>query len=112
MTDSHFSDPGAWIAAVDRALERLSARHILAAKGIEPATFLAIVRAEASGAGANGITILSHEQLAQLTGVSRPSVLRARLALIELGLEYLAADSGASGKVHRILHMAESITER
>ena len=104
MGDRRFTDPDEWIAAVDRTLERPSARQILAVKGIEPATFLAVVRAEASGAGADGISILSHEQLAELTGASRSSVLRARLALIELGLEYLAADSRASGKVYRVLH--------
>ena len=50
--------------------------------------------------------MLSHEELAELIGVSRSTVLRARLVLIELGLQYLAADSGTSGKVYRVLHHA------
>lgn len=104
MTDAHFTACDAWIAAADRTVARPLAREILDAKGIDTATFLAVVRCEASRAGADGISTLSHDQLAELTGVSRSCVLRARLALIELGLEYLGVDSRGSGTVYRILH--------
>lgn len=104
MRESRFTDPDAWIAAVERAVTCPSARQIIDAEGIDPAILLAVVRSEAARAGAEGTSVLSHEELAELSGVSRSSVLRVRLVLIELGLASLAADSGTLGKVNRVLH--------
>jgi DNA-binding transcriptional ArsR family regulator len=103
MEDFRFDGCDAWIAAVDRALSRPDARRLLAASALDGGTVLAVARAEVSAASGAGVSTLSHGQLAQLTGLSRSTVLRARLALIELGLEDLASAPGAQGQVHREL---------
>jgi len=103
MREPSAVDPGAWIAAVGHLLAGSAAQPVLAATGIDRVTLLAVARAEASGAGADGVTRLSHAQLAEAVGVPRAAVLRARLALIELGLEHLAAAPGAPGTVDRVL---------
>lgn len=104
MIEPRFTGPGAWAAAVDRVLARPGVRRDLVAKGIDPETLLAVAEVEASRADPDGISTLSHEGLAELTGVSRTSVRRLRLALVELGMETLAAAPGATGEVYRVLH--------
>lgn len=96
-------DADPWFAAVGDIVSRPAAQAILAATGIDPDTLLVVARAEATRAEGDGIIRLSHEQLAESTGVPRTSVLRARLALIELGLEQLEAAPGAPGTVNRVL---------
>ncbi|CAM5392318.1 hypothetical protein GCM10023068_11070 [Leifsonia shinshuensis] len=103
VEDSRFCGRGEWIAAVERALSRHDAQQIFAAKAIDPETVLAVARCEVSMASTAGVSMVSHAQLEQLTGFPRYVVLRARLALIELGLEDLAAAPGAPGNVHREL---------
>lgn len=100
---SRFESPDAWIAAVERALARGDSRPVLDCTGIEREQVLAVARAEASGASESGVSALSHERLAELTGLPRPIVLRARVVLIELGLEDLTAASGPRGNLHRQL---------
>ncbi|MFJ3490581.1 hypothetical protein [Leifsonia aquatica] len=101
--ESHFVDADSWVAAVDHVVGHPAARPILDETGMEPGTLLAVARVEAVRADAGGIALLSHEQLAECTGLPRATVLRARLALIELGLEHLATAPGAPGTVRRLL---------
>ena len=103
MADSLFRSRDAWIAAVDRALMCADARQVLALKDIDPEVVLSVACAEASWATDGGVSTLSHARLAELTGHPRSAVLRARLALVELGLEDLAAVTGAPGTCHREL---------
>jgi hypothetical protein len=103
MQDTRFDGPDEWIAAVDRALSRADAADLLADKAIERGTVLAVARVEASEASEDGISLLSHARLAQLTGLPRSAVLRVRLALIELGLEDLASTPGAGWSLRREL---------
>ena len=71
--------------------------------GLEPQALLAVALVESSRAGANGVSTLSHDQIAEIAGVTRSSVCRARLVLVEWSLESLVAVSGAPGSVHRVL---------
>ncbi len=103
MAGSRYLGRGAWITAVDRALTRADTRQVLALKDIDPEVVLAVACAEASRATDGGVSTLSHSQLAELTGHPRSAVLRARLALVELGLEDLAAVPGVPGNCHREL---------
>ena len=103
MDDARYEGPDEWMAAVHRALARADAHPILAAKGIDRETVLAVARREVSEASDRGISILTHARLARLTGMPRSTVLRARLALTELGLEGLASAPAAHGQVHRVL---------
>jgi hypothetical protein len=98
-----FGGADEWFAAVERALSRTDAGPILAAMATDRGTVLATARTEAAEATAGGVSTLSHARIAELSGVPRSAVLRARLALIELGLADVVAAPGASGEVHRQL---------
>jgi hypothetical protein len=104
MVESSFS-PEAWVDAVHRACAGPGAARDLNANGLDLETVLNVAAVESSQAEANGITSLSHDQLAELAGVSRFSACRARLVLIDLGLQSLEARSGAAAGVHRVLHL-------
>ncbi|MCU1421856.1 MAG: hypothetical protein JWN36_1507 [Microbacteriaceae bacterium] len=91
------------MVAVMRALLRPDAPRSLEAMGLDPEVLLAVVRVEASRCEANGLSMLTHERLAELAGVSRSAVCRARLVLVDWSLESLVAVSGAPGGVHRVL---------
>lgn len=92
------------MAAVDLALGRPSALPVLAVKGLEPDAVRAVALAEASSAADSGITCLSPEELARAAGIPRSAVLKARVALIELGLADLIAHPCARGGTQRQLH--------
>lgn len=104
MTEPRFAGRDVWFGAVVRALERPAAGRVLATTAVDPGTVLAVARIEASSADDGGITMLSHQELAESAGVSRSTVLRVRLALVELGLQDAVAVSGVPGRVHRMLH--------
>ena len=110
MVDAPFDGRDRWIAAVERALARPDARAILGPQGIDRALVLAVARVEASDASDSGESLSSHARLAELTGLPRSSVLRARLVLIELGLEVLAAAPGSAGSVQRRLCHNEGVS--
>lgn len=103
MVGARFEGRDAWLAAVHRALAQPDAPPILAATGIDRGSVLTVARCEASEASDRGISILSHARVAQLTGLPRSAVLRARLALMELGLEDLASAPAAHGQIQRVL---------
>lgn len=104
MRDARFEGREAWIAAVHGALARSDAHPILAAMAIDRDCVLTVARCEASGASDSGISTLSHSSLAESTGLPRSAVLRARLALVELGLEVLACAPSSRGDIDRMLH--------
>ncbi|MFE4950217.1 hypothetical protein ACFQ9V_08905 [Leifsonia sp. NPDC056665] len=103
MQDTHFEGRHEWIAAVVGALSRPDTRAVLAAKALDREIVLTVARVEAAQASDTGVSTLSHARLAQLAGLPRSVILRARLALIELGLEDLASTSGAHQRVRREL---------
>jgi len=100
---NRFEGRDEWIAAVDRALRHPDAFPLLAAKALDRGTVLTVAHVEASQASDTGVSTLSHARLARLTGLPRWVVLRARLALIELGLEDLACAPGAYLQLRREL---------
>lgn len=104
MYHRRFAGREAWMAAVEAALRHPAARPILGAKGLDPEVVRSVATVEASHASDRGISCMSSEQLAGETGLSRPSVLRARLALVELGLLDVVVLPGAGGVVGRELH--------
>ncbi|MGH1526431.1 helix-turn-helix domain-containing protein [Leifsonia sp. L25] len=57
-----------------------------------------------SRSSAGGISSLSTDQLAEATGLPRSTVLRARLALVELGLEDVVPHPRATLATRRELH--------
>lgn len=103
MEDIRFEGRDEWIAAVDRALSHPDASPLLAAKALDRGVVLTVAQFEASHASVTGVSTLSHARLAQLAGLPRSVVLRARLALIELGLEDLASAPGAHLRIRREL---------
>ncbi|MFE4467745.1 hypothetical protein ACFRFH_02930 [Leifsonia sp. NPDC056824] len=103
MEDIRFEGRDEWIAAVDRALSHPDASPLLAAKALDRGVVLTVAQFEASHASGTGVSTLSHTRLAQLAGLPRSVVLRARLALIELGLEDLASAPGAHLHIRREL---------
>ncbi|MEY9954160.1 hypothetical protein [Leifsonia sp. EB34] len=104
MDDPRFEGCDEWMVAVDRVLARSEAHPILAAKAIDRDCVLTIAGCEASAASENGTCTASHAQLAELTGLPRSTVLRARLALIELGLMAFAPAPSPHGQVQRVIH--------
>lgn len=103
MEGNRFEGRDEWIAAVDRALRRPDASALLNAKALDRETVLTVARVEAAQASDTGVSTLSHDHLAQLVGLPRSVILRARLALIELCLEDLASTPGAHQRVRREL---------
>ena len=103
MEGSRFSGCDEWLAAVDRALAHAGSQQILASIAIDREAVLAVARCEVSCASEAGVCALSHAAIALSTGLPRPVVLRARLALIELGLADLAVGPGIGGEVSREL---------
>lgn len=103
MQDTRFGGPDEWLAAVERALARVDARRILIETASDREVVLAVALVEVSAATAAGVSTLSHLQLAQLSGLSRSAVLRARLALVEFGLEDVVAAPGPLGPIQRQL---------
>ena len=91
------------MVAVMRALLRPEAPRALESMGLEPETLLVVAGVEASRCEASGLATLTHERLAELAGVSRSAVCRARLVLVDWSLESLVAVSSAPGGVHRVL---------
>ncbi|MEV8214125.1 hypothetical protein [Leifsonia sp. NPDC077715] len=104
MRHRGFAGRDAWLAAVERELAHPAALPILAAKGLDPDVVRTVARIEASHASPLGLCSLSAEQLAGATRLPRAAVLRARLALVELGLEDVVAGPATAGVVHRELH--------
>jgi hypothetical protein len=100
--EPRFADRDAWIAAVEAALARRGANRILAALATDAQTVLTVARAECAEA-TDGVCVLSHSRIAEATGLPVAAVRRARLALIELRLEDLAAAPGAPGRIQREL---------
>ncbi|MGH1549587.1 hypothetical protein ACRAWB_10630 [Leifsonia poae] len=104
MRHRGFAGPDAWLAAVERELARPDALPVLIAKGIDPDAVRRVARIEASHASPLGRCCLSAEQVAGATGLPRASVLRARLALVELGLADAVTGPASAGGVQRELH--------
>lgn len=104
MDAARFEGRDEWMSAVQRALSCSDTDPILATAPIDRESVLTVARYEASAASEGGISTVSHARLAQLTGLPRSTVLKARLALIELGLMNLTAARAVNGQVHRVLH--------
>ncbi|NUU07867.1 hypothetical protein [Leifsonia sp. C5G2] len=103
MESSRFAGRDDWLAAVGRALTSGRAEHLLGTMAIDRDVVLAVARCEVSRATEAGVCTLSHAGIAQSTGLPRSVVLRARLALIELGLSDLAVGPGIAGELRREL---------
>ncbi len=103
MRHRRFAGRDAWMAAVEQALAHPAALPILTAKALDVDAVRSVAGAEAARASDLGISCLSADQLADAAGLPRTSVLRARLALVELGLEDVVPGAGA-GNVRRELH--------
>ncbi len=104
MVDLRFSGTEAWMVAVTRALLRPGAGRALEAMALDPQILLTVARVEASHVAQNGVSSLSHEQIGLLTELPRVTVCRARVILIEWGLESLATVPSAAGGLLRRLH--------
>lgn len=103
MEGNRFAGRDEWIAAVDRALRHPDAIPLLAAKALDRETVLTVAHVEASQASDTGVSTLPHARLARLAELPRSVILRARLTLIELGLEDLAPAPGAHLQLRREL---------
>jgi response regulator of citrate/malate metabolism len=106
MAEHLFISADTWMDQVCRALAEPATAHQLTLRGLDAAIVLAVAQVEADEARPSGISALSHEQLAQLAGVSRPDVLRARIFLIDFGFQSLSWSQGEAGRLERVLHCA------
>jgi hypothetical protein len=104
MADPLFVSAEEWIDHVRRALGRPGALHLLSESGLGPERVLAVARVEATLAGPDGISRLSHYDLAELSGVRLADVRLVRLFLIDLGLQSLSPTALALGGSVRLLH--------
>jgi hypothetical protein len=106
MAEPLFISAEEWVEQVRRVVDRPGGALELQARGLDRERVLAVARAEAASAGAHGVAPLSHDELAHTAGVPRSEVLRARLYLVDVGLQSLSMTSGASVCVQRLLHGA------
>jgi hypothetical protein len=104
MAEHLFISADTWMDQVCRALAEPATTPQLTARGLDAAIVLAVARVEADEARPSGMSDLGHEQLAQLAGVPRPDVLRARLFLIDFGFQSLSWSHGEAGRLERMLH--------
>lgn len=89
---------------MEQALAYPDAMPSLASKGLDADAVRRIAHVEASHASPAGISALTPEQLAEATGLPAPVVRKARLALVELGLQDIVADARVNGDIERELH--------
>jgi hypothetical protein len=106
MVEPLFVSAEEWMENVHRVLTHPGAIQEMSAMGLELDTLLAVARVEATLAGTDGSSSLSHQQLAELSGVPRTEVLLTRLFLIDLGLQSLSMSARAPGGVLRLLHQS------
>ncbi len=76
----------------------------MALHGIDAELIMTVAEIDASAANARGITVLTLPELAERAGVSRRQAAKARLVLVEAGLQSLGEHPAKRGATYRMLH--------
>ena len=103
MTDPLFTTREAWTREVEQFVTEPNVEVALRRRNLDTNALLAVARIEVNEANRDGCTTLTHEDLAVRANLPRKTVVIARLALIECGLERLSANPDPTGAPHRML---------